>query len=122
MTALWAMLRADAWRTGSVHLNLGRFRAGLGAYYKRLERRGVVVTRVQYVTNKMIGTSARLARQPFKGAEAKGLIEYFNELLRDLMPDPQGQLLLVAGVHLRRLVHLFDTCPLNPSAAEKQEM
>ena len=116
VASLWHLLRLNMWRLNRFDLTLARIKSQLFSYYKR--RRGQV-TPVQAVTLKMLGTSAKPARQPFKGAETKGLIDFIVDLLTTHAPISE---LLVAGRHLQRLIHLLDTSPIVPSFEVCSEM
>ena len=120
VASMWALFRADVWRTGSQPINILRLRAELAQYYRR--RRNDTITPVQMITEEMMGTSANPARQPFKGAETTGLIDYCIGALQRYMPAGGGRELLLAGLHLRRFVFLVDSSPLNPPEEVKTQM
>ena len=117
MASLWAMLNRDVWGTGDVNLSVMRLRAELHVYYKA--RRGKV-TVVQNITAKMLGTPTKTAAAPFKGAEAKGLIDFVVQLLEKHSPGFED--LLAAGRHLQRYVEFIDNNPANLTAAVAGDM
>ena len=79
------------------------------------------LTMVQNLTLSMLGTAAKPERQPFKGAEAKGLVSFVVELL-DRFRSPRTVDLRIAGMALQRLIRGIDRNPINPGAEPKSEM
>ena len=73
------------------------------------------------VTMKMIGSEDKPGSTPFKGKEAKDLIQFFVEMLQMHRPKNCEDLLL-AGLYLRRVVHLLDVSPLVPAPHVVQEI
>ena len=73
------------------------------------------------VTMKMIGSEDKPGSTPFKGKEAKDLIQFFVEMLQMHRPKNCEDLLL-AGLYLRRVVHLLDVSPLVPAPHVVQYM
>ena len=117
VASLWALLRQDVWGTGSTILGIQRLRALLKVYYKR---NAGLVTQIQYLSMKMLGTAKKPASAPFKGAEAKGLVNFVVSLLEQhslVAPD-----LLLAGKQLQQYIKLIDTSPLNVAPPAQQAM
>lgn len=117
VASLWALINADAWGAGDVVLSIQQIKAGLKVYYRQ---RGGRDTRVQNITAKMLGTKNDPARSPFKGGEAKSLVDFVVELL-GRYAHVSGDLLL-AGRHLQAYIQLVDASPVNLSESVIKKM
>ena len=67
-----------------------------------------------------LGKTTDHARAPFKGGEAKDLVDFVVRMLQNHAPIGNG--LLVAGKQLQRLISLIDESPLHISEAVAAEM
>jgi len=81
----------------------------MNSWYSDRARNGDVVTRVKKFTLPMLGSRTDYARQPFKGAEAKGLVPLIVHLLRQ--HGVEGDL-LPAGEHLIAASNIIDSSPI----------
>ena len=119
VASLWFLINEDVWGYNDPALSVGRIRGELFLWYRRQRRPGI--TRLQNLTLKMMGTYAAQARQPFKGAESKHLVNFVVELL-NRHRLPKGAPLLAAGVAMQRFIYLMDTSALHPPPEVVLEM
>lgn len=77
--SLWCLISNIVWGTNSEHLSVARLGGALSNYSRR--RRGQGVTQSQWVTWAWLGTGAKPAAQPFKGADAKHIAQFVIKLL-----------------------------------------
>ena len=104
VASLWFLINEDVWGYNDPALSVGRIRAELFLWYRRQRRPGL--TKLQNLTLKMMGTYAAQARQPFKGAETKHLVNFVVMLLnRHRLRG--GAPLLAAGVAMQPFIYLM---------------
>ena len=78
------------------------------------------ITRINDLTLKMLGTKSK-PKCKLKAAVSEGMLRFIVFLLRKLdRAVSRGRELLKAGEDLLRLLHLLNTCPLQPSREQVQ--
>ena len=125
--AVWAMLTAGVWGQleSSVEQQLKvallALRAFLIKWYADQQADGLLHTRINYITLKMVG-SANDPCLKLKAMEAYGFLQFLCHCLSQYhhVVD-RAPVLLAAGTSIHDLVQLMKTSPANPSLRVRQE-